>query len=61
MKVIKKSDGKHEQFVLEDGLDIPVEELLTYDQGELKTVFNDGEFIQENLTNLQEIRAKLIV
>lgn len=61
LRVIKKADGKREQFVLEDGLDIPVEELLTYDQGELKTVFNDGEFIQENLTNFQEIRTKLIV
>ena len=61
LKVTKEHDGEREKFVLEDGLDIPVEELLTYDQGELKTVFNDGEFIQDNLTNLQEIREKLIV
>lgn len=61
LKVTKETDGERYTFVLEDGLDIPVEELLTYDQGELKTVFNDGEFIQENLTNLQEIRNKLIV
>lgn len=61
LRVTKEYDGKSEKFVLEDGLDIPVEELLTYDQGELKTVFNDGEFIQDNLTNLQEIREKLIV
>ena len=61
LRVTKEHDGKGEKFVLEDGLDIPVEELLTYDQGELKTVFNDGEFIQDNLTNLQEIREKLIV
>ena len=61
LRVTKKADGKNDKFVLEDGLDIPVEELLTYDQGELKTVFKDGEFIQENLTNLQEIRNKLIV
>lgn len=61
LRVTKEPDGKREKFVLEDGLDIPVEELLTYDQGELKTVFNDGEFIQENLTNLKEIREKLIV
>ena len=61
LKVTKEPDGERDKFVLEDGLDIPVEELLTYDQGELKTVFNDGEFIQDNLTNLQEIREKLIV
>lgn len=61
LRVTKEHDGKGEKFVLEDGLDIPVEELLTYDQGELKTVFNDGEFIQDNLTNLKEIREKLIV
>jgi hypothetical protein len=61
LKVTKEADGKHDKFILEDGLDIPVEELLTYDQGELKTVFNDGEFIQDNLTNLKEIREKLIV
>ena len=61
LRVTKEHDGECEKFVLEDGLDIPVEELLTYDQGELKTVFNDGEFIQDNLTNLQEIREKLIV
>lgn len=42
-----------EQYQLKQG-----ETVLTYDQGELKTVFNDGKFVKT--TNLAEIRKKLL-
>lgn len=47
------NDELEEQYQLKQG-----ETVLTYDQGELKTVFNDGKFVKT--TNLAEIRKKLL-